>query len=364
MAFEEDGERIQDLKLILQRVAYAAMLFDDDGIQLRFINNQPPFDYCNGIRTEQQIDQLIQQHEFKGLTAMGTELKKKVIDGIVLDHARQGRMQKPVLCIVITDGQPAGEAPNAVFDAVRYATTELSRMPQYGPGAIAFQFAQVGNDTKAREFLSRLDSDPQVGDLVDVTSSMLQPPPESYHANLDVQITSKSPPRWPSNSLLSTSPLSFGSSSFSSALLTHHTTAKTRSKAVQAVRLAQVNSTARRQVNNMALLREDSTVSLLNKVVMEDLLRASMVSHRSKGMASNNRGSMVSLRKANTVSLHRDSMVSHLSRAYIQGSNREATQAKAGRHREAHIRLSKVDTARVHHHLRDTRISAMGGSNK
>lgn len=202
MAFEEDGERIQDLKLILQRVAYAAMLFDDDGIQLRFINNQPPFDYCNGIRTEQQIDQLIQQHEFKGLTAMGTELKKKVIDGIVLDHARQGRMQKPVLCIVITDGQPAGEAPNAVFDAVRYATTELGRMPQYGPGAIAFQFAQVGNDTKAREFLSRLDSDPTVGDLVDVTSSTLQPSPEVYPANLDIQITSKSRLKWRSNSLL------------------------------------------------------------------------------------------------------------------------------------------------------------------
>jgi hypothetical protein len=31
MAFEEQGERIKDLELILQRVAFAATLFDEDG---------------------------------------------------------------------------------------------------------------------------------------------------------------------------------------------------------------------------------------------------------------------------------------------------------------------------------------------
>lgn len=31
MAFEEQGERIKDLELIKQRVAFAATLFDEDG---------------------------------------------------------------------------------------------------------------------------------------------------------------------------------------------------------------------------------------------------------------------------------------------------------------------------------------------
>jgi hypothetical protein len=31
MAFEEQGERIKDLELIIQRVAFAATLFDEDG---------------------------------------------------------------------------------------------------------------------------------------------------------------------------------------------------------------------------------------------------------------------------------------------------------------------------------------------
>ena len=81
-------------------------------------------------------------------------------------------MRKPVLVITITDGQPAGEPQGAVFDTIRYASDELARNPRYGKGAISFQFAQVGNDLKAREFLGKLDEEPGIGELVDCTSSM------------------------------------------------------------------------------------------------------------------------------------------------------------------------------------------------
>jgi len=171
MQFEENGERIKDLKLILQRVAFAATLFDDDGISIRFMNSTPPPQMLDNVRSDQQIEHIMQSIQFKGLTPMGTQLREKVIDGIVLRQARSGQLRKPVLVIAVTDGQPAGEPQNAVFDTIRYASQELSRMPQYGPTAIAFQFAQVGNDEKAREFLARLDADPGVGSLVDCTSS-------------------------------------------------------------------------------------------------------------------------------------------------------------------------------------------------
>ena len=38
MAFEESGERIKDLRLILERVVSVTTLFDEDGISLRFMN--------------------------------------------------------------------------------------------------------------------------------------------------------------------------------------------------------------------------------------------------------------------------------------------------------------------------------------
>jgi hypothetical protein len=47
MAFEEEGEPIADLRLIFSKVAEVATLFDQDGIQIRFLNSQAE---GNGIR--------------------------------------------------------------------------------------------------------------------------------------------------------------------------------------------------------------------------------------------------------------------------------------------------------------------------
>lgn len=157
--------------------AFAATLFDVDGISVRFMNtdlsalrepNGRPLQ--DGVATEAQIDNIMRGVQFKGLTPMGTSLRKKVIDEIVLSRANSNQLKKPVLVITITDGQPAGEPGNAVMDTIRYAFDALKRTP-YGAGALAFEFAQVGNDELAKKFLGKLDEDPVVGPMVDCTSS-------------------------------------------------------------------------------------------------------------------------------------------------------------------------------------------------
>ena len=172
MQFEENGERIDDLKLVLQRVVYVATLFDTDGISIRFMNTILPQGLGDYVASQDQIDSIMASVKFSGLTPMGRELKRKVIDGIVLRDARQRTLKKPVLVITITDGQPAGDEPNvnAVFDTIRYAANEMQRTG-LSRNAVCFQFAQVGNDVRAREFLGKLDTDPDIGSLVDCTSS-------------------------------------------------------------------------------------------------------------------------------------------------------------------------------------------------
>ena len=174
MAFEDNGERITDLKLILSRVAYAASLFDDDGISVRFMNWKPgPQEarMLDGIKSEQQVNDLVARVPFKGLTPLGTELRNQVIDPLIISKAHSGQLRKPVLVITITDGQPAGEPQNTLADTIRYTANELARLPQLGRGAASFQFAQVGNDLQARAFLSKLDQEPGIGDVIDCTSS-------------------------------------------------------------------------------------------------------------------------------------------------------------------------------------------------
>ncbi|KAF2027475.1 hypothetical protein EK21DRAFT_71846 [Setomelanomma holmii] len=197
MQFEEEGSRIKDLRLILERVSFAATLFDQDGISLRFMNtdlsgarDQQGRPLQDGVATEAQIEQIMRGVQFKGLTPMGTSLRKKVIDEIVLAKAQQGALQKPILVIAITDGQPAGEPQNAVFDTIRYAFDTLQqRFPQYGRGGVAFEFAQVGNDEMAKKFLSKLDEDPQIGPMVDCTSNFENEQEEMARANPPVDLT-------------------------------------------------------------------------------------------------------------------------------------------------------------------------------
>lgn len=177
MQFDEGGSRIDDLKLILTRVVSVATMFDEDGISVRFMNDQKPPkpsfgpNELDGIRTEQQVQHIFGTVSFSGLTPLGSQLNAKVLEPIVLGKTRRNALEKPVLVVIITDGQPTGEPTGTLQNVIQNASAELSRT-RYGPGALSIQIAQVGKDEKAMQFLKSLDNDPQVGNLIDCTSSM------------------------------------------------------------------------------------------------------------------------------------------------------------------------------------------------
>lgn len=87
----------------------------------------------------------------------------------MVNNAQSNKMTKPVLVIIITDGEPVGEPRNHV-QAVLERTRRALGQTRYGTGAAAFEFAQVGKDLAAQRFLSALDNDPAVGGMVDCTS--------------------------------------------------------------------------------------------------------------------------------------------------------------------------------------------------
>ncbi|RAK82645.1 putative transcription factor RfeF [Aspergillus fijiensis CBS 313.89] len=185
MEFEERGVRKEQLRSTIEVVASAASTFDDDGISVRFMNSPEQGD---GIRNADDVSRLVSRVRFQGLTPLGTSLRNKVLDPMVVTPARAGRLQKPVLIITITDGQPAGEPLDSVSNAIGYAVNEVSRT-QYGQGAVSFQFSQVGNDTKARDFLASLDEDPRIGSLIDCTSNFEVEQDEMSRANPPVHLT-------------------------------------------------------------------------------------------------------------------------------------------------------------------------------
>lgn len=101
MRFEEGGSRIEDAKLVVNRIAYVASLFDHDGIEVRFLNSN---EQGNGLTNEQQASALMQRVQWSGLTPLGTSLENKVLRPLVLGPAQAGQMKKPALIITVTDG--------------------------------------------------------------------------------------------------------------------------------------------------------------------------------------------------------------------------------------------------------------------
>jgi hypothetical protein len=155
MKFEDGGQRIVELRLILAKVAQAAALFDHDGISIRtfasgfsslfdtssfsnahstqltfflstvfrtgFLNSNLQ---GNNITSEAQVNQLVDGVQFSGLTPvriipplirrlsaeiplclferqLGTSLDQKILQPLVLGPARAGTLRKPVLVVAI-----------------------------------------------------------------------------------------------------------------------------------------------------------------------------------------------------------------------------------------------------------------------
>jgi hypothetical protein len=185
MVFQENGSRIDDMKLVLQRAAFAGSLFDTDGIQVRFFNSEVS-QAEERPHTTEDIDRLIPRGRFKGLTPLGASLRSKVIEPLVMSQARGDRLRKPVLVIIITDGQPDNE--REVFEVIKAASNELGRT-RFGRNAISYEFAQVGTDKGATAFLKKLDDDRSIGDLIDCTSNFETEQDEMSRTTPGVELT-------------------------------------------------------------------------------------------------------------------------------------------------------------------------------
>ncbi len=166
MAFEEDGERIEDLKFILSKVSDVVTKFDEDGLVVRFMNSNVNGD---GIHNSAEVNSLVSQVNFSGMTPLGTNFDKKVIQPLVLGQAGSNTMMKPILAIIITDGEPSGESRGKISSVISRAKETLCHT-RFGPGALAVQIAQVGKDIGTQQFLATLDKDPVIGGMIDCTS--------------------------------------------------------------------------------------------------------------------------------------------------------------------------------------------------
>lgn len=161
---EDNLTRWEILKQVVKTIGFWSSLMDADGVVVRFINSNVE---GNGISNSAEIDGIFRTARPSGGTPLGEQLDAKIIRKIVVPVIQSQEIQRPVLVLNITDGTPS--SANAVKQTILNCRN-FCASTKYGENAVAFSFAQIGSDRSATEYLGQLDTDTQVGHLIDCTS--------------------------------------------------------------------------------------------------------------------------------------------------------------------------------------------------
>jgi hypothetical protein len=167
----EDGmKRWETARQIVAKIAFIATMMDPDGVLVRAFNDPKQ---GNGLSTVQLVDEWFNGVSPNGGTPSGSALRDNIITPIVKPMVLANELQRPILIITVTDGEPNSSPINEKLELenVLTETKQLFRNSKYGEFGISFSFVQVGVNEQATEFLGYLDEHPVVGNFVDCTSS-------------------------------------------------------------------------------------------------------------------------------------------------------------------------------------------------
>jgi hypothetical protein len=102
MKISEGGRRIKALQVFLTRITEISTHFVSDGITIHWFNK---LEGVNNVKDINKIPEIIKSNPFRGWTKIGTELRDKILEPFVLRPARENTLKKPVMVLIITDGE-------------------------------------------------------------------------------------------------------------------------------------------------------------------------------------------------------------------------------------------------------------------
>ncbi|PUU79854.1 hypothetical protein B9Z19DRAFT_977536 [Tuber borchii] len=167
MILEEDGQRKDTLIGLIKEISEIfSMANGPDAHTMHFLNTRQ---VKKG--TDENWGDYLDRHKFGGVTRIGTELKKQILDEFVIQNSNQS---KPLLVLILTDGAIEGERKNHLKEVIEGCADVCERAGN-GRTAVSFQFSRIGNDPDAHKLFLELDDDPVLGEFIDVLDIGLDP---------------------------------------------------------------------------------------------------------------------------------------------------------------------------------------------
>lgn len=168
MEYAEGGRRKEKLRDVLSAIAEIYGLAREQGIvSVRSLNGPRG-------RKDVTLDKVAGVHSkivYGGVTMIGTQLQNKILNPFVLSKAR---MEKPLLTIIITDGNVEGERKGLLEQNIDKCLSTLQKDVNKTEDAVAFMFARLGNDEGAKTLIQELDDHETLGKWIDCLPGELE----------------------------------------------------------------------------------------------------------------------------------------------------------------------------------------------
>lgn len=169
----DSDEKKDDLKLIMSRIVDIVAQFNDDGISIRYFNNDEVYE---GIRNEQYTAKTVddnicaKQHDGN----IGDKFVSKVFNPYVFNKAQSAELTKPVLIYVVTDRAPYDKEylRNIILTCKVQLNNEMPILYDI-PTVFPLMFIEVGSGDMSFHsfFKADIDIDVDIGDDVNAIRS-------------------------------------------------------------------------------------------------------------------------------------------------------------------------------------------------
>ncbi|KAI0505322.1 hypothetical protein F5B22DRAFT_661633 [Xylaria bambusicola] len=148
----------------LKRLSKVANILTPKGICIRFLNTIKDGDNDYDGLSAEDIEKRFKKIEFKKGSMLGTAVDKKIVE-VLTAQAQSGELKRPVIVIIITDGEPRKEPRDTLMKAIK-SCKESEAIKSLGRAAVVFIVAQIGKSASATGFLHELETDKRVSGMV------------------------------------------------------------------------------------------------------------------------------------------------------------------------------------------------------
>jgi hypothetical protein len=173
------------IQLVIRIVRIATKIVPDDmaGVDLRFINNN----FASNL-TYTEVLEAMKRVRPSGVTEIGTNLRKKILQPLVYDMIDSNTssnpipFERPLLVCIITDGHPVQEGRDKLRDEIVRCKQKLEAKG-YETTSVMYCINQVGTDPEAEYFINALRNEKTIEEVIYCTVGQLDAKYEELKEN-------------------------------------------------------------------------------------------------------------------------------------------------------------------------------------